>query len=206
LDETRASRQAGEFTDDELVALVGQASPSDSSVSRRAFEELFSRYHAKVMRWCLRVIGDDSTAEDVCQAIFLELIDGASKYDPRQRFGAWLYVMTRSRCLNALRHRSRQHEESDDSLATLLVDDRSPLSSLEREELRSQVQRVCRERLNEREQQVIHLRYTWELPVDEITRALGLTNASGARTHIRSAEEKLRRFLKSFASERQERE
>jgi DNA-directed RNA polymerase specialized sigma subunit len=80
-----------------------------------------------------------------------------------------------------------------------------PQAEVESAEIADRIDEVCRERLNEIEQQVVTLRYRWGMKVDEITRALALTNASGARTHLRNAEAKLRRHLKTLRRETGER-
>jgi DNA-directed RNA polymerase specialized sigma24 family protein len=54
---------------------------------------------------------------------------------------------------------------------------------------------LLRESLSPVEQQAIWLRCFERLPVDEVTRLLGLTTASGARSVLQSAREKLRRAL-----------
>lgn len=201
MDERGFDHVSASSSDDELIAMV-QEPRGHANERERAFEILFERYHAKIYRWCALVLGDPTRGEDVAQAILLDLWEGRHPYQGRGRFGAWLYVLCRNRCLNAMRgERRRSDAEWDPDLAQALSTGSDPQSELEASEIGDRIDDVCRERLNEIEQQVTTLRYRWGMKVDEITNALGLTNASGARTHLRNAETKLRRHLKTLRRE-----
>jgi RNA polymerase sigma-70 factor (ECF subfamily) len=203
VNEGRISRRLSEASDDELFTRLRASADAASAPSRSdAFDQLFERFHGKIYRWCLKILDDPTKAEDVTQGVFLELWRGKKPYSSHQRFGAWLYVITRNRCLNELRtERRRPDGELDEDLLRTLAARSDPHGESEQLDLDAKVREVCRERLNETEQQVIYLRYTWGLKVNEITSTLGLSNASGARTHLRSAEEKLRRYLKRLHRE-----
>jgi RNA polymerase sigma factor (sigma-70 family) len=178
----------------DTAPVAGRAPATDR---QRALELLFERYHRRAFHWCLRVLGDDELAADAVNDIFLDLLQRTRPYQPRQRFGAWLYVTARNRCLNVLRRRHREDLGDDPlerALALVAADD-DPHRDAERAELDRHLQEACRRLLSPREQEVVHLRYVVGLRVDEITSLLGLGNASGARTHLRAAEQKLRRAL-----------
>lgn len=175
--------------------------PALAADRHRALELLFERYHRRAFHWCARVLGDDELAADAVNDIFLDLLQRTRPYEPRQRFGAWLYVTARNRCLNVLRR--RRHEASGDdplerALARVVGDD-DPHRDAERAELDRRLREACRAVLTAREQEVVHLRYVVGLKVDQITSLLGLENASGARTHLRAAEQKLRRALREWS-------
>ena len=57
------------------------------------------------------------------------------------------------------------------------------------------MQALLRDHLSPLEQEAIWLRCFEGLPVPEVTRLLGLTHASGARSVLQSAREKLRTAL-----------
>jgi RNA polymerase sigma-70 factor (ECF subfamily) len=204
MNESRLLDASGQLSDDDLLAIVQTPDTDRTQTERRstALEILFRRYHAKVYRWCLRILGNAMQAEDLTQGVFLDLWEGRRPYAAGQRFGAWLFVLCRNRCLNAIRaDQRRSDEELGDDLVAVLAARSDPHAELERVEIEGWVQEVCRDRLSPMEQKVIALRYTWGMKVDQITETLQLTNASGARTHLRSAEAKLRRSLKSIRRE-----
>jgi len=206
MDRGPSQHQYTQASDDELFDLLRSvAEPGRASDQIQAFEVLFQRYHAKVFHWCRRFVTDEQLAEDVAQKVFLELFERAPRSEKIKRFGPWLYVVTRSRCLNALRSRRRERsEELSPELLEYLQADDNPLQDSENRELRARIDEVCAKHLKALEQEVVHLRYTLGFKVAEITALLDLKNASGARTHLRSAENKLRRHLGNLLKERNE--
>ncbi|MBL8736531.1 MAG: sigma-70 family RNA polymerase sigma factor, partial [Planctomycetes bacterium] len=57
------------------------------AMSRAAFEQLVSEHHAAVFRCVRRLRGDDAAAADVCQDVFLRVLQGKANLeaarDPR---------------------------------------------------------------------------------------------------------------------------
>jgi len=80
-----------------------------------------------------------------------------------------------------------------------LIDEDDPGRLLENAEEESAMEALLRENLSPVEQQAIWLRCFERLPVEEVTRILGLTNTSGARSVLQSAREKLRRAIERRA-------
>jgi RNA polymerase sigma-70 factor (ECF subfamily) len=195
MDDSRSQASLADRSDEELFDLVRQRAEASS----RAFDELFRRHHGTVYRWCLKTLNDVDWAEDVTQSVFVELWCKTKPYESQGRFGAWLYVLVRNRCLNARRFAQRRPtEELDDALAQVLQARGNPESEYAVEEFDERVREICARHLDAQEQAVIHLRYHWGLKVKEITDLLDLTNASGARSYLRSAEEKLRRHMRGL--------
>jgi len=102
--------------------------------------------------------------------------------------------VTRNECLTALRPRLLVRDETVDPEA-FLVDDSEPGRRLESVEEEAAMEALLHENLSPVERQAIWLRCFEGLPVDEVTRMLGLTHTSGARSVLQSAREKLRRAL-----------
>ena len=167
-----------------------------AAARRRAFELLFDRWYDKVYAWCRRVLGDPERAADRTQEVFVDLLEKRLPYAGRKRFGSWLYVLVRNRCLNDAKREARKvGGEFETLFAAIPVDERDPLEAAGARERAERVRRACASALDPREQEIVYLRYHWGLKVDEITERLGLENASGARTYLRNAEAKLRKAL-----------
>ena len=62
----------------------------------------------------------------------------------------------------------------------------------------AQVRKLLAETLDETEQAVFTLHYGEDVPLDAITRLLGLQNASGAKAHVVSAKRKLARAVQRW--------
>jgi RNA polymerase sigma factor (sigma-70 family) len=78
-----------------------------------AFAELAARHQQMVYRVCLRMLRHHQEAEDATQAVFLVLLNKASRLMTRKgEFTGWLYGVARNVCLEALRKRAMRQEEA----------------------------------------------------------------------------------------------
>lgn len=179
-------------SDEELLARYRRA--PDSEEGRRAAGHLLARYRGRVYAWAIRLMREHDDALDVAQVVLLKAWRGLPGFDGRSRFPSWLFALTRNECLTALRPRLLRRDDALDP-AAFLVDDDDPGRLLESAEEEEEMEVLLRQTLSPVEQQAIWLRCFERLPVDEVTRILGLTHASGARSVLQSAREKLRRAL-----------
>ena len=77
----------------------------------QAFEHVVNHYSASIIRYVGNMIGDQHSAEDVAQRVFLNLYPSFEKFDKtRGSFNAWIYRIARNAALNHLRD-SRLHQE-----------------------------------------------------------------------------------------------
>lgn len=182
-------------SDDELVRCY-RAAP-DSARGRSCLNQLFERHHARVAAWCVRMTGDVESAGDLAQEIFLRAFQRINSFRGECRFTTWLYSIARNRCMDELRSRAGRLEESGDAPMDEIPDSRSEeiSSVLVRQEAEQVVRQIMRETLDATEAQVMTLHYVEELPLDSITRLLGLTNASGAKAYVVGARRKIERAL-----------
>jgi RNA polymerase sigma-70 factor (ECF subfamily) len=80
-----------------------------------AFAELVDKYKQPVMNMVYRYLRDATEAEDVAQAVFLQVHKSAQRYEVSARFSTWLFTIARNLCLNELRRRSRHPADSLDA-------------------------------------------------------------------------------------------
>ena len=178
--------------DDELLGRF-RADP-EGETGRRAAGLLLARYRGRVYAWALRLVREHEDALDIAQVVMLKAWRSLPGFDGRSAFASWLFAMTRNECLTALRPRSLRRDPDADP-EWFLVDDDDPGRLLENAEEEEAMAALVRETLNPVEQQAIWLRCFERLSVDDVTRILGLTHVSGARSVLQSAREKLRRVL-----------
>ncbi len=76
-----------------------------------AFEALYDRYHQLVYGIAMRVLADVSAAEDATQSVFLKVWSAPHGFHGGN-LAAWLGRVTRNRCLDTLRTKSRQPVQS----------------------------------------------------------------------------------------------
>lgn len=163
-------------------------------------QELFRRHYTQVVTWCLRVAGDRDEAHDLAQGVFVKAQRHLGAFRGDSKVSTWLYSITRSECLNYLKSRSPFDDALDDGVAEELPDD--PESRPERVfELRSSVaaaRALLDRELTDTEKRVFTLHYGDDVPLQTITRLLGLRNRSGAKAYLVSARRKLARALQRW--------
>lgn len=128
-------------------------------------------YHPPLMRFCFRYLGSREEAEDVVQEVFLKVLNNEAR---PANFRAWIYKITRNRCLDLLRARKRRREDQDiDSVSRVDDDLTGCLTRLVRREQRAHLRRALAA-LPENHREVLHLRYAEDLSRIEIAEVLDL--------------------------------
>lgn len=91
---------------------IRQAAEDFKYGSNEAFKLLYSRYHSKVYRFCLRMLGSEAEARDAFQETFIKIYEHRTDFRGTN-FGAWLFTIARRTCLNTIRSR-KEHDEFDE--------------------------------------------------------------------------------------------
>jgi RNA polymerase sigma-70 factor (ECF subfamily) len=73
----------------------------------RAFDELVSRYQARLLNFVYRTIGDRERAEDLVQEVFIRIYRHLHRFDQSKKFSTWAYTIASNLAKNELRNRSR---------------------------------------------------------------------------------------------------
>jgi RNA polymerase sigma-70 factor (ECF subfamily) len=108
---TPAKPKAEEVADLKPVAL-GRASDEElmrrtQNKDRQAFEILYERYHASVLSYLYRMLGNLEDVESIAQEVFLRAFRFAPTYRFPQKFSTWLFTITRNLAINYSRRRKR---------------------------------------------------------------------------------------------------
>lgn len=74
-----------------------------------AFEQLYRRYCGLVFSVCLRIVKNDSEAEDLTQEVFLQLFRKIHTFRGEARFSTWLHRLAINTAL--MRLRKKRHPE-----------------------------------------------------------------------------------------------
>ena len=163
-------------------------------VGRSAARDLFERYRERVFLWCLRRVRNQEEALDLAQDVLVSAYRSLAGFEGRSRYSTWIFTIARNRCHRALRPASLLRDEEADVDALPSRDD-DPLERFVREQDERRLLELIREALEPREQDALWLRCIDRLPVEEVTRRLGIDGASGARSVLQSARRKLRLAL-----------
>lgn len=182
----RSFRTLNTLSDRDLVVLA-----QEGTLEAEAIQVLLSRHQDRVYSWCYRWVREHEKALDLVQESLLDAWSGLPEFQGRGCFSSWLFSVTRRRCLKAFRRASlvRDEESDPDDFADI---SRGYDEVIAGEEAEERVLRLIRQHLNPSERMAIWMRCIEGLPVIDITTALGLKRASGARGVLQTARRKLR--------------
>jgi RNA polymerase sigma-70 factor, ECF subfamily len=178
---------------DEELALLAAASP-DSIEGRQAACTVLGRYTTPVYRWCHAYVRDREQAEDLAQEILLRAYTRLGDFEGWGRFSAWLFTIARNICLDALRRNARRRPVAVEE--ETMADPRpGPDAELDASRAEQELLELIARHLSAQEQEAVWLRCMEKMPLNAITRALGIRQASGARAVLQNARRKLRAAL-----------
>ena len=89
-----------------------QRSPSGDTGTFAA--RLFSEHGAAVRQYLRRAIRAGDTADDLSQEVFLRVVRGAGRYEPRERERAWVFRIAHNVLLDHRRRQGRSREDHVD--------------------------------------------------------------------------------------------
>ena len=192
--------------------MVGQLDPDAALMKRvtqgdqRAFEELVEKYKQPVFNIIYRTLPDAAEAEDLAQAVFVQVYKAASRYRVEAKFTTWLFTIARNLCLNEIRRRSRHPADSLDASASPDEDALAPQhedprilgapDQMMRDELVSKVSEALRE-LPENQRSAVLMFQEQELSYEEIAEIMG-ASLSATKSLIHRARETLKQRLKPY--------
>ena len=176
-----------EISDEELLV----ESKKRTGLERDALiNELFRRHYERVARWCFRFTGDRDATADLAQDVFLKAHRHLGTFRGSSRFSTWLYTIVRNESMNRTQ-RADPPMDNAEVLAEVASFDARPDELTARGEHERRLREFLSVTLDPLERAVFTLHYGDEMPLDAITRLLGLDNASGAKAYIVSARRKL---------------
>jgi RNA polymerase sigma-70 factor (ECF subfamily) len=159
--------------------------------SREAFRQLFDTYKDRVYTFALNFFhGDEATAEDVTQEVFLRLFTKIGQYRGDAAFTTWLYRLVANTCLDEQRRRKRVVPLLADAGEEDAAAHTSPEEEFQRHEVVAAVQRALAG-LNPALRLTLVLKYFEDLSYEEMARVLGCSKGTVAS--------RLHRGLKSLA-------
>ena len=169
---------------------------------REAFDVLFERYRDYVWSYLRRLLGDETTAEDLTQEVFLSVIRSRKSYEPEAPFAAWIFRIATNAARSHLRRdrRGRIQSLSDENEGSAAPDAAaSPRDLAYGRELSSALESAVRD-LPETLKEVFLLRQLDRLSDADIAEALDLAPAS-IRVYLHRARRQLYEKLRPLLDE-----
>ena len=175
--------------------LIGRIATGD----RLAMQVLFARHHVRVYRFVLRLVRDESVAEDLISEVFLDVWRQAGRFEGRSQVSTWLLAIARFKALSALRRRS--DEELDDETAEAIEDTSDdPEVALDKKD-KSAAIRKCLQKLSAEHREIIDLVSYHEKSVEEVAKIVGIPE-NPVKTRLFYARKRLAELLKAAGIER----
>jgi RNA polymerase sigma-70 factor (ECF subfamily) len=159
----------------------------------------YNLYFDRVHGYVRRMVGDEHTAEDVTQDIFMHIQRALQSYDPSRELDPWVFTIASNKLRDhwrSRRHREGMREtslEEDETRFHPASTQRGPLPEMENEELGRQLSRAIDE-LPESMRETLILRYFEGLSFENIAAMLERNEAAVRKRYSRALEE-LRRSL-----------
>ena len=171
-----------------------------------AFAMLVDKYKQPVLNLAYRMLRDAAEAEDLAQAVFVQVFKSAGRYEVASKFSTWLFTIARNLCLNEIRRRSRHPVDSMDVSHPEQED--QPLHQFEDKRTASAPERLLHSELEEKIEQAlaglpenqrlaILLCRQDELSYEEIAKVLGCS-LSATKSLIHRGRETLKQKLKPY--------
>jgi RNA polymerase sigma factor (sigma-70 family) len=135
------------------------------------YADLYRQYLPRILNYVRLRVDDGAVAEDLTAAVFERAVSRQHTLRRREAFGAWLFAIARNTV--AAHYRRRRQNVSLDRVAEQATETPSPSEALmAREELARLLQALSR--LEDREQEIIRLKFVAGLGNQEIGKVLRL--------------------------------
>jgi RNA polymerase sigma-70 factor (ECF subfamily) len=168
---------------------------SDDALIRRvaagdqlAMRTLFARHRIPLYRWLLRIVRDETTAEDLLSDVFLDVWRQAAKFEARSSVSTWLLAIARYKALSA--RRRRIDAQLDEEVAVIIADPADNPELVLQKKNQAELARRSLARLSPEHGEVIDLVYYHGKSVSEVAEIVGVTEAT-VKTRMCYARKKL---------------
>jgi len=181
-----------ELSDEALVRLM-------ASENKRAVKLLYMRHHDRLRRFVTRLTGNESTAEEVVNEVFLDAWRHAGEFEGRSQVATWLMAIARFRAISECRRRS---EAQLDERAAEVIEDPSdtPAISMDKRE-RSDILHKCLSKLTPLHREVINLIYYQGKKVEEVAQFTGAP-INTVKTRMHHARNRMAKLLSEAGVDR----
>jgi len=155
----------------------------------RAFDTLTLKYQAQVRGMLFKATGDEQTADDLAQEVFIKVYNKLHRFKGQSSFSTWLYRIT-TNILNSYFRKEKLRRFLPLGEQLFADDQADERAQSYRDELFSSLSRLSRQ-----ERQIVILRGLQELSVAEAAGILGTTE-NVIKVSYHNARRKLKGWLK----------
>ena len=167
--------------------------------NRLAMATLYARHHVRVFRFLLRLVQDESTAEELAAEVLFDVWRHADRFERRSAVSTWVLGIARFKALSALGR--RPVEELDEQAAKAIEDPSdNPATELEKKDTGAVIRR-CLTELSAQHREIIDLAYYHDKSLEEMAEIVGIPKNT-VKTRMLRARALLAGLLKRAGIER----
>jgi RNA polymerase sigma-70 factor (ECF subfamily) len=183
-----------DLVQDEL-ALLARA----RSLEPEALAQIHDTYYTPIFRYIAFRVNNRDAAEDLTSEVFTRLLSALrDKHAPQNTLRGWLYGVASRVVSDYHRQSYRAPEvELDESLVSRELD---PAEAVERMMTQENLKQAMTE-LTEEQQNVISLRFGYEMPIEEVARTLGKSEGAVKQLQARAIAALARKLSPSLAAD-----
>ncbi len=163
---------------------------------RRAFERLYEVYGPRIFRFAIRMVKEETKAEEVVNDVMLEVWKSAGRFEARSKPSTWILGIARFRALNAIRGKKIQTDELDDT--TPVADPADDAGEQLDRAVRIERIKEALDTLSPEHREVVELTFFQGCSYKEISKIVGCPEGT-VKTRMFHAKKKLEPVLAAFA-------
>jgi RNA polymerase sigma-70 factor, ECF subfamily len=153
-----------------------------------AMRTLYARHRIPLYRWLLRIVRNETVAEDLLSDVFLDVWRQAASFEGRASVSTWLLAIARYKALSA--RRARVDTELDERITSTVADPADSPEAALQEKRRRELLRKALAKLSPEHSEVIDLVYYHGKSVKEAAEIVGVGEAT-VKTRMFYARRKL---------------
>jgi RNA polymerase sigma-70 factor, ECF subfamily len=153
-----------------------------------AMRTLYARHRIPIYRWLMRIVRDETVAEDLLSDVFLDVWRQAASFKGRASVSTWLLAIARYKALSA--RRARVDAELDERIESTVADPADDPEATLQKKNRSEILRDSLAKLSPEHSEVIELVYYHGKSVKEVAEIVGVGEAT-VKTRMFYARRKL---------------
>jgi RNA polymerase sigma-70 factor (ECF subfamily) len=157
------------FSDEVLIRRIANG-------DQLAMRTLFARHRLAIYRWLLRLVGDETLADDLLSDVLLDVWRKAASFERRSSVSTWLLAIARHKALSARRRRT--DVELNAELASTVADPADNPELVLQKKNREELLRHSLARLSPEHGEVIDLTYYHGKSIKEVAEIIGINEAT----------------------------
>ena len=160
----------------------------------KTFEQMLNGYQVKVFRLACGMLGNETSAEDVTQEVFLKIWKALPKYRGDATPSSWIYTITRNTCFSEIKKRNlRRNVSLGDEAVVVEVDRKVAEEPPENPAGREMDVQVLLAGLPEHYRRVVTLFYLEQKSYEEVAAMLDIPMGT-VKTYLHRAKKELMRL------------